>query len=75
MNNISTWALIALCVTQAYTWWEFTKFKAIASINLVGMNISYADKMLEMSKEIDKLKEQLKKYEDRQKSEAPEVQH
>lgn len=73
MNNIANWALTALCLTQAYTWWEFVKFRAVASINLVGMNITHAEKMLEMSKEIDRLKERLKKYEDREKSEASKV--
>lgn len=57
-------ALIALCLTQAYTWWRFTTFETIATANLIGMHINYTQQLLELQQEVTKLKEQLKKYEE-----------
>lgn len=55
--------LTVLCLTQAYTWWRFTTFEQVISINILGMINLYTAKMLEMEEEIAKLKEQIKKYE------------
>ena len=60
--------LLVLCGAQAYTWYRFSKFEAIASINIIGMTHTYATKLLELTEEVNKLKEQLKQYEEKSKA-------
>ncbi len=63
--DILTYILGALCLMQVYTWWRFSTFEQVASINILGMINLYSTKLLELEEEIAKLKEQIKKYEDK----------
>lgn len=67
-SDILSYVLIILCGAQAYTWYRFTKFEAIASINIIGMTHTYTTKLLELTEEVSKLKEQLKQYEEKSKA-------
>lgn len=66
--DIFTVVLLTLCGAQAYAWFRFTQFETVVSVNIVGLITLHSQKTLELQEQIDKLKEQLKKYEQQAKT-------
>ena len=60
--------MLVLIAAQAYVWYRFTTFEAIATINILGIISMYSQQMLELQQKITKLEEELKKHEQETKT-------
>lgn len=60
--------MLVLIAAQAYVWYRFTAFETMATINILGIISLYSQQMLELQEKINKLEEELKKYEQKTKT-------